>query len=201
MNESKESPHSFKVLLFGDIDSKKSNILHTIKDNFSEPQYDLKTSSDRVIFNFPLRADCSVRLDLRNHRHERTHSSSPLLGIQLVLVIFSYDNAASFDNLKDWMIEVERYTREHIPTVIIGNCFSNINQEVSENTAKSFVEERGYVLAQIMDRDVESLKSALSLALNEAPSLKPKPDYEPTLVTEELTSEPNSNSCCQCTMF
>ncbi len=201
MEEKKESPHSIKVLLFGDEASKKSDLLNTIKDNCGGPQYNINTSENRIILTIPLRADCSVRVDIRNHKQDLTHSSSPLLGIQLVLLVFSYADVSTFNNLDDWLTEIERYTRNNITTVIIGNCFSDTNQGVTEIQAKTFTEEHSYILAKVREGDFESILNALILALNEVPTLKPQPAPVLPSNTEEQVTESESHPCCQCTMF
>lgn len=201
MEEKHDSPHSIKVLLFGDEASKKSNILNTIKTNCEQPQYNLNTSDKRIIFTFPLRPDCSVRVDIRNHKQDLTHSSTPLLGIQLVLLVFNYADVSTFNNLDDWLKDIERYTRNNITTVMIGNCFSDNEQEVTKIQAKTFAEEHGYILTQVREGDFESILNALILALNEVPTLKPQPAPVLPSNTEEQVTESESTSCCQCTLF
>ncbi len=162
-------------------------------------------SEDKIIFTFQLRSECAVKIDLSNHRPERTYSNFNFRGIQLALIVFHYNDQASFDNLKSWATEIRRYFRDIQLAVIIGNGYSNTHSVVSEDQAAALAEAQGYNLIQVKEGDFESFQNALAKALNELPSLMLQSNAQTKAISDkpviDSNSEPESDSCCRCVMF
>lgn len=195
MEDRKESNHFVRAILFGDETSEKSTILSCIKCQ-KPTSIDTFSTEDRIQYSIQLRENCSVKLDLLNHKQERTHSSHPLRGIQIIIVVFSYNDLSSFINLKTWITEADRYSRENIPKIIIGNCFSDSDTIVQEKDVNKMIVDLGCPFARVKENDIESVQNAIFLALDQLPSLQNKAQLEPTHTQPDLNDEhPHSFKC------
>lgn len=188
MEDRKETNQFVRAILFGDENSEKSNILSCIK-NQKPASVGASSSEDRMQYTVQFRKNCSVKLDLLNHKQDRTHSSYPLRGIQIIIVVFSYKDLSSFNNLKTWINEVDRYSRENIPKIIIGNCFSHSEAIVQEEAVNNIIEDLGCPFARVKENDIESVHNALFLALDQLPSLQNKVPLELTQTQVDLNDE------------
>lgn len=205
MQVATESLHSVKAVLMGDVLSKKSDFFNSIKDHYCQNQDKSLLFEDRAIFTFQLRPDCGVKIDLNNYRHERMQSNFNFRGIQLVLIVFNYNDQNSFDNLMSWLTEMRRYVSDQKAAVIIGNGFSNTNAAVTEDQAHAFAQAQGCKLIQVEEGDFESIQNALVSALNELPSLALHPHENLHTLSQKQGAdsnvEPDDESCCRCIMF
>ncbi|MBX9585959.1 MAG: hypothetical protein K2X50_01755 [Gammaproteobacteria bacterium] len=195
MEDRKETNHFVRAILFGDETSEKSNILRCIK-NQKPASVVASSSEDRIQYNVQFRENRSVKLDLLNHKQDRTHSSYPLRGIQIIIVVFSYKDLSSLNNLKSWINEVDRFSRENIPKIIIGNCFSHNDTIVQEEDVKKIIEDLSCPFARVKENDIESVQNALFLALDQLPSLQNKAPLELTQTQADPNDEhPHRFNC------
>ncbi len=180
MDVRQESSHFVRFILYGDEASEKSKILSCINKHRNVNDSNSSYNQDRIQYTMQYREGCSVKLDLINHKQERTDSSYPLRGIQLVILIFSYKDLLSLNNLSNWVKEVDRYAKDDIPKIIIGNSYLHSDSIVREEEVNQVVEELGLTLARVKEDDIESIKSALTLSLDQVPSLQHKANSKAT---------------------
>lgn len=199
MDVRQESSHLVRVILYGDEASEKSKILSCINRHRNVNDFSSPYHQDRIQYPMQYREDCSVKLDLINHKQERTDSSNPLRGIQIVILVFSYKDLLSLDNLTNWAKEVDRYSKDNIPKIVIGNCFSHNESLVPENEVIKVIEELGLTLARVIDDDIESIKSALTLSLDQLPSLQHKTNSKVT--QHQLDHDDEQHHRFKCTML
>ncbi|KAG2408416.1 Ras-related protein [Vigna angularis] len=64
--------------------------------------------------------------------------------IKLQIVVYDVTDQDSFNNVKQWLNEIDRYASENVNKLLVGNkCDLTANKVVSYETAKAFADEIG----------------------------------------------------------
>lgn len=133
----------FKLLLIGDSGVGKSSILSSFADDqFTESHIstigvDFKittTSIDNSIVKLQI-------WDTAGQERFRTITTSYYRGAHGIIVVYDITDRESFDNIKSWLEEIERYGTSNTNIILIGNK-SDLpdKRKVSVEEAESFAE-------------------------------------------------------------
>ncbi|CAL5368470.1 unnamed protein product [Camellia sinensis] len=75
--------------------------------------------------------------DTAGQEHFRTISSSYYRGAHGIIVIYDMTNQGSFNNVKQWLSEIDRYSSENVNKLLVGNkCDLTAPKVVSYETGK-----------------------------------------------------------------
>ena len=80
--------------------------------------------------------------DTAGQERFRTISSTYYRGAHGIIVVYDVTNRASFDNVKRWLTEIDKYAREGVNKLLVGNkceCDDTVRQ-VPTAEGKSFAE-------------------------------------------------------------
>lgn len=143
-----EYDHLFKVKVIGDNGTGKSCILLRYCDDTYTESY-ISTKG----IDFKLRIldinDKKIKLqmwDTESRERFRTigGDSSSYRGTHAVIVVFDVTDQASFNNVKNWLLECDRYTPEKTLRYIVGNKCELVSKTVVDySTANKFARQRG----------------------------------------------------------
>eukprot|EP01127_Copromyxa_protea_P014405 TRINITY_DN4003_c0_g1_i1.p1 TRINITY_DN4003_c0_g1~~TRINITY_DN4003_c0_g1_i1.p1 ORF type:complete len:124 (-),score=21.31 TRINITY_DN4003_c0_g1_i1:37-408(-) len=87
----------------------------------------------------------------------RATGESVYRGSHAIIVIFDLTNQHSFDNVKNWLREVERYERENV--VIVDNkC--DLEPAVDLDSVRDFCDQRDLIFFQASAKDGTSVDDA-----------------------------------------
>ena len=135
----KEYDYIFKIVLVGDIGVGKSCVLLQYVDNtytdtpMSNIGVDFKIKTIEV---YGLKIKLQI-WDTAGQERYRTITSSFYRGCHGAFVVYDVTNQTSFNNVKTWLQEMDRYPFECINRVLLGNkC--DLPKIVDTTTAKEF---------------------------------------------------------------
>ena len=84
----------------------------------------------------------TIKLQIWDTGVQRTITSSYYRGAHGIIVVYDVTNRASFDNVKTWLHEIDRYASENVNKLLVGNkceCDDTVRQ-VPTAEGKSFAE-------------------------------------------------------------
>ena len=142
------SSSELKVLLIGESDVGKSNILLRFTQNVFSADFIPTMGTDFLSkeIQIPDKED-TVRLniwDTAGQERFRTITSSHYRCTDCVLVVFDITNRQSFERVSLWLHEVNRFTGENLQVAIVGNKIDlEESREVTKQEAQDFAAEYG----------------------------------------------------------
>ncbi len=118
-----EYDYLFKLLLIGDSGCGKSSILLRFADDTFTESYISTIGVDFKIRTLELEGK-TVKLqiwDTAGQERFRTITSSYYRGAHGIGIVFDVTDRESFNNVKHWYAEIERYASEGVTKILIGN--------------------------------------------------------------------------------
>lgn len=108
----------------------------------------------------------------------RTITASYYRGAHGIIIVFDITDAESFENVKDWLQEIDNYACENVNKLLIGNkCDLADKRAVSAETAAEFAEENGMTYLETSAKDnlnvtqsFETLAGEISERIASAPA-------------------------------
>jgi len=132
-----------KIILIGDSGIGKSSIIERFADNNFHHQFVSTIGVDFKVKTIKI-DDKLVKIqawDVAGQERFRSIVSVYYKGCHGIVVIFDITNKNSFKNVKTWLHEVDRYIKEDVPKILIGNKSDLINRRrVSFEEANLFAE-------------------------------------------------------------
>jgi len=143
MSTTTEHDYFFKILLIGDSGVGKSCLLLRFAD---DSWTDTHISTIGVDFKIKtLNIDGkTIKLqiwDTAGQERFRTITSSYYRGAQGIILVYDCTDQESFNNVKQWMGEIDRYACENVNKLLVGNKTDLVNEKVVDTaTAKAFAD-------------------------------------------------------------
>ena len=151
--------HIFKILLIGDAGVGKSSILLRFTDDAFEEHLASTIGVDFKVKTVQLGGK-TVKLtiwDTAGQERFRTITSSYYRGAHGIIVVFDVTDQESFNNVKQWLHEIDRYACANVKKLLVGNkCDLASKRAVPTEQAAEFAESLG----------VEYLETSAKSALN-----------------------------------
>jgi len=142
MATSTEHDYFFKILLIGDSGVGKSCLLLRFADD-SWTDTHISTIGDFKIKTLNIDGK-TIKLqiwDTAGQERFRTITSSYYRGAQGIILVYDCTDQESFNNVKQWMGEIDRYACENVNKLLVGNKTDLVNEKVVDTqTAKAFAE-------------------------------------------------------------
>jgi len=135
--------HLFKLLLIGDSGVGKSCLLLRFADDTYTESYISTIGVDFKIRTITVDGK-KVKLqiwDTAGQERFRTITSSYYRGAHGIIVVYDVTDQATFNNVKQWLEEIDRYACESVQKLLIGNkCDLEDQRAVDVESAKEFAE-------------------------------------------------------------
>jgi Ras-related protein Rab-1A len=85
--------------------------------------------------------------------------------------VYDVTEQESFNNVKQWLNEIDRYASENVNKLLVGNkCDSTSKRQVEYNTAKQFADEIGIPFLETSAKDSTNVESAFMTMAGEIKS-------------------------------
>ena len=82
--------------------------------------------------------------DTAGQERFRTITSSYYRGAHGIIIVYDITDRESFDNVKQWLNEIDRYACENVNKLLVGNKSDlEAKRQVETEEAKAFADERG----------------------------------------------------------
>ncbi|KAH1202296.1 GTP-binding protein YPTM2 [Glycine max] len=158
-----EYDYLFKLLLIGDSGVGKSCLLL----RFADDSY-LDSYISTIGVDFKIRTveqdGKTIKLqiwDTAGQERFRTITSSYYRGAHGIIVVYDVTDQESFNNVKQWLNEIDRYASENVNKLLVGNkCDLTANKVVSSETAKAFADEIGIPFMETSAKNATNVEQA-----------------------------------------
>ncbi|KAI4298933.1 hypothetical protein L6164_032439 [Bauhinia variegata] len=199
---SNEYDYLFKLLLIGDSSVGKSCLLLRFADDSYVDSYISTIGVDFKIRTVELEGK-TIKLqiwDTAGQERFRTITSSYYRGAHGIIIVYDVTEMESFNNVKQWLNEIDRYANDSVCKLLVGNkCDLVDNKVVDTQTAKAFADELGIPFLETSAKDSINVEQAF---LTMAAEIKKKMGSQPTVSkstgTVEMKGQPiqQKSNCC-----
>ncbi|GJU67303.1 putative RNA-directed DNA polymerase [Tanacetum coccineum] len=153
----------FKLLLIGDSGVGKSCLLL----RFADDSY-LDSYISTIGVDFKIRTveqdGKTIKLqiwDTAGQERFRTITSSYYRGAHGIIIVYDVTDQESFNNVKQWLSEIDRYASENVNKLLVGNkCDLTESRAVSYDTAKEFADSIGIPFMETSAKDATNVEQA-----------------------------------------
>merc|ERR1712054_199241 len=133
----------FKLVLIGDSGVGKSCLLLRFADDTYTESHISTIGVDFKIRTIQLDGK-TIKLqiwDTAGQERFRTITSSYYRGAHGIIVVYDTTDSESFNNVKQWLHEIDRYACEGVNKLLVGNkCDLTTKRQVEYNSAKEFAD-------------------------------------------------------------
>lgn len=158
-----EYDYLFKLLLIGDSGVGKSCLLLRFADNSYTDSYISTIGVDFKIRTVDIDGK-TIKLqiwDTAGQERFRTITSSYYRGSHGIIVVYDVTDMDSFNNVKQWFQEIDRYATEGVTKLLVGNKSDLTAKKVVEyNTAKEFADSMGIQFIEASAKDSTNVEQA-----------------------------------------
>ncbi|VFQ63728.1 unnamed protein product [Cuscuta campestris] len=117
-------------------------------------------------------------------------------------VVYDVTDQESFDNVKQWLNEIDRYASENVNKLLVGNkCDLTSQKVVDYDTAKAFADGLGIPFMETSAKNatnVEQAFMAMAATIKERMASQPANNARPPTVhfRGQPVTKNNSSGCC-----
>ncbi|KAI7866563.1 GTP-binding protein ypt1 [Mucor mucedo] len=158
-----EYDYLFKLLLIGDSGVGKSCLLLRFADDTYTESYISTIGVDFKIRTIELEGK-TVKLqiwDTAGQERFRTITSSYYRGAHGIIVVYDVTDEDSFNNVKQWLQEIDRYAAEGVNKLLVGNKSDLVDKKVVDTEqAKEFSESLKIPLLETSAKDATNVEQA-----------------------------------------
>ncbi|KAF6159676.1 hypothetical protein GIB67_029934 [Kingdonia uniflora] len=199
---SNDFDYLFKLLIIGDSSVGKSCLLMRYTDDSYVDSYISTIGVDFKIKTVEIGGK-TVKLqiwDTAGQERFRTITSSYYRGAHGIIIVYDVTDAESFNNVKQWLSEIDRYANDSVCKLLVGNkCDLVENKVVDTQTAKTFAEEVGIPFLETSAKDSINVELAfLTMAgkIKKRMGSQPNSDGKETNTVQMKGQPIQQNNCC-----
>ncbi|KAI8545488.1 hypothetical protein RHMOL_Rhmol07G0043700 [Rhododendron molle] len=196
----------FKLLLIGDSGVGKSCLLLRFADDSYLESYistigvDFVSKLERTEVLSVL-LQLHVQWDTAGQERFRTITSSYYRGAHGIIVVYDVTDQESFNNVKQWLNEIDRYASDNVNKLLVGNkCDLTSKKVVSYETGKALADEMGIPFLETSAKDatnVEQAFMAMAAAIKTRMASQPATtNAKPATVNIRGQPVAQSSGCC-----
>ncbi|XP_041918756.1 ras-related protein ORAB-1 [Alosa pseudoharengus] len=206
-----EYDYLFKLLLIGDSGVGKSCLLLRFADDTYTESYISTIGVDFKIRTIEMDGK-TVKLqiwDTAGQERFRTITSSYYRGAHGIIIVYDVTDQESFNNVKQWLEEIDRYACENVSKLLVGNKCDLVSRKVVDfSSAKEFATSLKIQILETSAKNASNVEKAfLTMASeiqkrvgsesvqNETVKMGSKINSAPLWPGGEKQAE-EANSCC-----
>jgi len=158
-----EYDYLFKLLLIGDSGVGKSCLLLRFADDTYTESYISTIGVDFKIRTIELDGK-TIKLqiwDTAGQERFRTITSSYYRGAHGIIVVYDVTDQESFNNVRQWLQEIDRYASENVNKLLVGNkCDLTTKKVVDYTTAKEYADQLGIPFLETSAKNATNVEQA-----------------------------------------
>jgi len=200
-----EYDYLFKLLLIGDSGVGKSCLLLRFADDTYTESYISTIGVDFKIRTIELDGK-TIKLqiwDTAGQERFRTITSSYYRGAHGIIVVYDVTDLESFNNVKQWLHEIDRYACDNVNKLLVGNkCDLSAKKVVEYAVAKDFAENLGIQFLETSAKNAVNVEQAfLTMAAEIKSRMGPVTNSggdqrNPTINPSSTPINQKSSGCC-----
>jgi len=200
-----EYDYLFKLLLIGDSGVGKSCLLLRFADDTYTESYISTIGVDFKIRTIQLDGK-TIKLqiwDTAGQERFRTITSSYYRGAHGIIVVYDTTEMESFNNVKQWLHEIDRYATEGVNKLLVGNKSDLIaKRQVDTATAKDLADSLSIPFLETSAKSAENVERAFMTMAGEIKSrMAAAPtggagNKAPISVGKSVNAKSSSSGCC-----
>jgi len=199
-----EYDYLFKLLLIGDSGVGKSCLLLRFADDSYTESYISTIGVDFKIRTITLEGK-TIKLqiwDTAGQERFRTITSSYYRGAHGIIVVYDVTEVESYNNIKQWLHEIDRYACEGVNRLLVGNKSDlTTKRQVETATAKEFADQLSVPFLETSAKSATNVEQAFMTMAGE---IKNRMASAPTAKSGNTTALPvgkstqpvKSGGCC-----
>jgi len=160
---SAEYDHLFKLLLIGDSGVGKSCLLLRFADDSYTESYISTIGVDFKIRTLNLDGK-TIKLqiwDTAGQERFRTITSSYYRGAHGIIIVYDVTDMDSFNNVKTWLSEIDKYASENVNKLLVGNKSDLVVKKVVDTgMAKEFADSLGIPFLETSAKNSTNVEEA-----------------------------------------
>ncbi|KAL6440103.1 hypothetical protein ACFW04_003016 [Cataglyphis niger] len=157
------SDYLFKLLLIGDSGVGKSCLLLRFADDTYTESYISTIGVDFKIRTIDLDGK-TIKLqiwDTAGQERFRTITSSYYRGAHGIIVVYDCTDQETFNNVKQWLEEIDRYACDNVNKLLVGNkCDLHTKKVVDYTTAKEYADQLGIPFLETSAKNAMNVEQA-----------------------------------------
>uniref|UniRef100_A0AAZ3NZ15 Ras-related protein Rab-1A n=1 Tax=Oncorhynchus tshawytscha TaxID=74940 RepID=A0AAZ3NZ15_ONCTS len=198
------SDYLFKLLLIGDSGVGKSCLLLRFADDTYTESYISTIGVDFKIRTIELDGK-TIKLqiwDTAGQERFRTITSSYYRGAHGIIVVYDVTDQESFNNVKQWLQEIDRYASENVNKLLVGNkCDLTTKKVVDYTTAKEFADSLGIPFLETSAKSATNVEQAFMTMAAEikkrmGPGATTGGNEKSNVKIQSTPVKPASGGCC-----
>jgi len=199
-----EYDYLFKLLLIGDSGVGKSCLLLRFADDTYTESYISTIGVDFKIRTIQLDGK-TIKLqiwDTAGQERFRTITSSYYRGAHGIIVVYDVTEIESFNNVKQWLHEIDRYASEGVNKLLVGNKSDLISKkQVDAEAAKSLADSLSIPFLETSAKSATNVEQAFMTMASEiksrmATAPAARLGNQASLPVGKSTSSSKGSSCC-----
>jgi len=171
MSASTTYDYLFKILVVGDSGTGKSSLVVRFADHTFDEDSVPTIGVDFKIKTIDLEDGKTVKLqiwDTAGQERFRTLSSSYYRGAHGVVIVYDTTTKSSFQNIPQWLREVERYSDAAVPKILVGNKNDlKTKREVDSESGKEFSSDLGIPFIETSAKSFTNVEAAFAAMATE----------------------------------
>jgi Ras-related protein Rab-1A len=184
-----EYDYLFKILIIGDSGVGKSSLLLRFSDDTFTESYISTIGVDFKINHIEIDGK-QIKLqiwDTAGQERFRTITSSYYRGAHGIIIVYDVTDAESFENIKEWLDEVNRYSYKDVIKILVGNkCDKEDKRVISTFSGEEYAQLKNidfietsakdsHNVNEIFYRIAEKIKKSMKENMKENIRLSDKP--------------------------
>jgi Ras-related protein Rab-1A len=199
-----EYDYLFKLLLIGDSGVGKSCLLLRFADDTYTESYISTIGVDFKIRTIELDGK-TIKLqiwDTAGQERFRTITSSYYRGAHGIIVVYDVTDQESFNNVKQWLQEIDRYACENVNKLLVGNKCDLTNKKVVDYiSAKEYADQLGIPFLETSAKNATNVEQAfMTMAAEIKNRVGPPAAAQPSAAGVNINSKPveanKAGGCC-----
>ena len=149
-----------------------ANTHYTIQTGYS--------SSANVEFCFALTRVCS-QWDTAGQERFRTITSAYYRGADGIIVVYDVTHKESFEHVREWLQEVEKYANESTVKLLVGNKSDRQDRVVSTEEGQALADELGVPFIETSARSADNVEQAFTRMAGDLIEIKAQEPEDPSV--------------------
>lgn len=191
--------HLFKLVLIGDSGVGKSCLLLRFADDAFTESF-ISTIGVDFRFKTVKIQDKTVKLqiwDTAGQERFRTITSAYYRGADGIIMVYDVTNRESFEHVREWLREVERYASPETCKLLIGNKSDRNDRLVSEAEGAALARELSMPFLETSARTAENVEQAFNRMAEDLIKIRADAEKEPRdKVSLEPAPAAKKGGCC-----